>query len=60
MDKFDALEERVDQLLGKLKTLEAENLDLRRALEEERAARETAGARIDNLLIKIQGEINQS
>jgi len=58
MDKFDALEERVDHLLEKLRTLEAENQELRQALETERAARETAGSRIDNLLKKIQGEIN--
>ena len=58
MEKLDVLEERIDHLLGKVKTLEAENKELQSALESERASKEMVSSRIDNLLKKIQGEIS--
>lgn len=57
MDIFEALEDRVDRLLAKVKALEAENLSLREELDRERQGRDAVTSRIDSLLKRIQEEI---
>ncbi|QLA15185.1 cell division protein ZapB [Desulfolutivibrio sulfoxidireducens] len=57
MDIFQALEDRVDRLLTKVKTLEAENGSLKAELDKERTNRDAITARVDSLLKRIQEEI---
>jgi cell division protein ZapB len=57
MDIFEALEDRVERLLAKVKALEAENVSLRDELDKERQGRDAITARIDSLLKRIQEEI---
>ncbi len=57
MDIFDALEERIDDLLVRMKTLEDENKELRAELLRERNGKDAVTSRIDGLLKKIQEEI---
>jgi len=57
MDIFQALEDRVDRLLTKVKTLEAENGTLKAELDKERTNRDAITARVDSLLKRIQEEI---
>ncbi|MFZ5812389.1 MAG: hypothetical protein ACOY4F_10130 [Thermodesulfobacteriota bacterium] len=57
MDIFEALEDRVDRLLARIKALEAENVSLKAELDKERQDRDAITARVDSLLKRIQEEI---
>ncbi len=53
MQSLDALEDKIDKLLGKIRDLEEENSNLRSKLNQERESREIVLKRLDNLLQKI-------
>lgn len=57
MELFDALEDRIDALLARLKTLEAENAGLKAEIERERETKTAVTSRIDALLAKVREEI---
>lgn len=57
MDIFEALEDRVDRLLARIKALEAEKAALMAELDTERRGRDAITARVDSLLKRIQEEI---
>jgi cell division protein ZapB len=57
MDIFEALEDRVDRLLAKVRALEAEKASLMAELDKERQDRDAITARVDALLKRIQEEI---
>ena len=67
MDIIDTLEERIAQLVSRLKVLEEENktlktvleqenASLKEALDQERMKKETVLSRVDQLLKKLQEE----
>ena len=67
MDIIDTLEERIAQLVSRLKaleqekialksTLEQENVSLKEALEQERQKKDAVLSRVDQLLKKLQEE----
>lgn len=58
MDIFDTLEQRVDELLARKKTLEDENGALRAELAKITQEKEAVTARIDGLLRKLQEELD--
>lgn len=58
MDIFDTLEQRVDELLARKKSLETENEELRAELAKISQEKEAVTARIDGLLRKLQGELD--
>jgi cell division protein ZapB len=67
MDIIDTLEERIAQLVGRLKALEEENrrlkaatdqenASLKEALDQERQKKDAVLSRVDQLLKKLQEE----
>lgn len=58
MDSFDALEQRIEQLLARKKSLEEENAGLKAQLAQLGQDKETVTARIDGLLRKLQEELD--
>ena len=56
MEIIIALENRIDQLLARLKVLEGENKDLKEQLEAARQNKDAVTSKIDQLLKKIQEE----
>lgn len=58
MDIFDTLEERVERLLARKKSLEEENAALRAELASLGQDKEAVAARIDGLLRKLQEELD--
>ena len=67
MDIIDSLEERIAQLVSRLKTLEEENrvlkatmekenASLKEALDQERQKKDAVLSRVDQLLRKLQEE----
>jgi cell division protein ZapB len=58
MDVFDTLEERVERLLARKKSLEDENRALRAELAKVSQDKDAVAARIDGLLQKLQEELD--
>jgi cell division protein ZapB len=58
MDIFDTLEQRVDELLARKKSLEEENAGLRTQLATVSQEKEAVTARIDGLLRKLREELD--
>jgi len=58
MELVSRLEERFNQLLNKISDLKEENQHLRREVEAERETRRDIESRIDQLLEKIQNELD--
>lgn len=54
MDILTQFEDKVEQLLERLRTVENEKLRLEQELESERSQKQEVLGRIDNLLKKIQ------
>ncbi len=54
MDILAQFEDKVEQLLERLRTVEKEKLRLEQELESERSQKQEVLGRIDNLLKKIQ------
>jgi predicted nuclease with TOPRIM domain len=54
MDILNQFEEKIDGLLERIRTVEAENARLQQELESERTQKQDVLHRIDNLLKKIQ------
>lgn len=54
MDILTQFEDKVEQLLERLRTVENEKLRLEQELESERGQKQEVLGRIDNLLKKIQ------
>lgn len=57
MEIIEQLEQRFERLLHRIKELEEENQLLKQELESEVHTKEAVNARIENLLSKIQEEI---
>ncbi|KHK02006.1 cell division protein ZapB [Desulfovibrio sp. TomC] len=57
MDIFDALEQRVEQLVARKKTLEEENAALRAEVARYAEEKKAVAERIDGLLEKLQEEL---
>lgn len=57
MDIFDALEQRVEQLVARKKTLEEENAALRAEVAHYAEEKKAVAERIDGLLEKLQEEL---
>ena len=58
MDIFDALEQRVEALLARKKTLEDENATLRAEVARMTEERNTVATRLDGLLEKLREELD--
>ena len=58
MDIFDALEQRVEALLARKKTLEDENAALRAEVARMTEERNTVATRLDGLLEKLREELD--
>jgi len=59
MDIFDALEQRVEQLVARKKALEEENAALRAELAKYAEEKEAVAARLDGLMEKLQEELER-
>ncbi|MFP5258287.1 MAG: cell division protein ZapB [Acidobacteriota bacterium] len=57
MDIFDALEQRVEQLVARKKALEEENAALRADLARFAEEKKAVAERIDGLMEKLQEEL---
>lgn len=57
MDVIEQLEQRMDAMLRKIRSLEEENQLLKLELEDVKKNREAVLTRIDSLLKRVQGEI---
>lgn len=58
MDIFDALEQRVEALLARKKTLEDENAALRAEVARMTEERNAVATRLDGLLEKLREELD--
>ena len=58
MESFDTLEQRVEQLLARKKSLEEENAALRAELAQLGQDKAAVATRIDGLLRKLQEELD--
>jgi cell division protein ZapB len=58
MDSFDTLEERVERLVARKKSLEEENAALKAQLAQLGQDKEAVATRIDGLLRKLQEELD--
>ncbi|MCF8105012.1 MAG: hypothetical protein K9K64_05990 [Desulfohalobiaceae bacterium] len=54
MELFEKFEQKIHDLLRRLKELETENSELRERLQQEQQAKEKVVQGLDNLLQKIQ------
>lgn len=57
MELLERLEQRLEEMVNKIKSLEEENQLLKMELEEARHKRDAVLARIDGLLKRVQEEI---